>query len=207
MKNNLGFAHKYLPQRDPSSAYTLVLFHGTGGDEESLIHIGSLVFPESGLLSPRGKVLEKGMPRFFRRFSEGVFDLEDMKIRTAELFDFIHSASNAYGFDTGKLSALGYSNGANIAASIILTFPSLFKNAVLFHPMIPFTPENLPDLSGTRILITAGTNDPVVKPEESEGLKELFQHSGAVVEMLWSNKGHSLTQEEVERARTFFHNY
>ena len=207
MDNGLGFIHKYIPPANPLSLDTLVLFHGTGGDEDSMVQIGSTVSQESGLLSPRGKILENGMPRFFRRLSEGVFDHEDMKDRTIELVKFINSASKEYGYDLRKLSALGYSNGANIAASIILTFPGVFKNAVLFHPMIPFKPDNLPDLSGTRILITAGTNDPVVNPEESEGLKELFQDSGAIMEILWSDKGHSLTQEELERARIFLHNY
>lgn len=203
MDKDLDFVHKYLPASGSPPAETLLLFHGTGGDEESMIQIGQMVSQDAGLLSPRGKVLENGMPRFFRRLSEGVFDQEDLKLRTKELAVFINSASNEYGFDLSNLSALGYSNGANIISSLILTYPGLFKKAVLFHPMIPFIPDSMPDLSGTRILITAGTNDPIVIAEESEGLMKLFKDSGAWTEIIWLNNGHSLMREEIDRAKIF----
>ena len=203
MENESGIIHRYIPPRDSSDSGTLVLFHGTGGDEESMLQLGSMVSPQSGLLSPRGKVLENGMPRFFRRLSEGVFDQEDLKIRTHELALFINSASDDYGLDVSKLSALGYSNGANIAGSLILTYPDLFNKAVLFHPMVPFIPESLPDLSDVRILITAGTNDPIVKSEESENLLNLFKNAGAHAEIAWYGSGHSLTRDELEKARNF----
>jgi predicted esterase len=125
MDKDLDFVHKYLPASGSPPAETLLLFHGTGGDEESMIQIGQMVSQDAGLLSPRGKVLENGMPRFFRRLSEGVFDQEDLKLRTKELAVFINSASNEYGFDLSNLSALGYSNGANIISSLILTYPGL----------------------------------------------------------------------------------
>jgi predicted esterase len=169
-----AFVHIYIPPADISIDDTLLLLHGTGGDEESLVPVAGSILPGAGILSPRGKVLENGMPRFFRRLSEGVFDLEDLRLRTAELTEFIIKASEIYSLDRGKLTAVGYSNGANIAASILLTYAGVIPNAVLFHPMVPFIPESLPDLSGTDVLITAGTNDPIVGPEGTEDLAGLL---------------------------------
>ncbi|MDP2689879.1 MAG: hypothetical protein Q8P48_07175, partial [Deltaproteobacteria bacterium] len=114
-----AFVHIYIPPADISIDDTLLLLHGTGGDEESLVPVAGSILPGAGILSPRGKVLENGMPRFFRRLSEGVFDLEDLRLRTAELTEFIIKASEIYSLDRGKLTAVGYSNGANIAASIL----------------------------------------------------------------------------------------
>lgn len=203
MSADLGFIHVYIPASDPDNRATVLLLHGTGGDEESLVPIVEGILPGAAILSPRGKVLENGMPRFFRRFAEGVFDLEDLRLRTAELAEFIIEASGVYGFDRKNLIAAGYSNGANIAAGILLTYPGVIPRAVLFHPMVPFVPDQLPELSDTDILITAGTNDPIVSPEGTENLVNLLRESGARVEIFWHDNGHSLTREEINAAKTF----
>ncbi len=198
-----AFVHIYVPPADITMDKTLLLLHGTGGDEESLIPVAGRILPGAGILSPRGKVLENGMPRFFRRFSEGVFDLEDLRYRTDELAEFIIRASEFYSIDRGMLTAVGYSNGANIAASILLTRSGIIPTAVLFHPMVPFIPESLPDLSDTDILITAGKNDPIVSPEGTENLAGLLKEAGARVEVFWQENGHNLTRGEINAAGTF----
>ncbi|MEQ9620202.1 MAG: alpha/beta hydrolase [Deltaproteobacteria bacterium] len=200
---DLGFHYIYIPPSGPSYEKTILLLHGTGGDEESLIPVAQMMLPGAAVLSPRGKVLENGMPRFFRRLAEGVFDMEDLRLRTRELAEFVKNATEAYGINQKKLVAAGYSNGANIASSAMLSFPDLINAAVLFHPMVPFVPESLPDLSHVEIFITAGTNDPIVAPEQSEALAKLFTDSGARVEVFWHNRGHSLTHEEIISAKSF----
>lgn len=203
MAEDLGFIHKYVPASDPESGEAIFIFHGTGGDEESLLPVAGIIMPGAAVVSPRGKVLENGMPRFFRRFAEGVFDLEDLRYRTEEMAKFVERAKAVYGLDDKTIAAAGYSNGANIAASILLTYPGVFSKAALFHPMVPFVPETLPDLSGTDVLITAGTNDPIVDPEGTRELARLLRESGAHVELFWHDRGHSLTREELSAARTF----
>lgn len=198
-----SFVHIYIPPEDPSAGSTLLLLHGTGGDEKSLVPLAGRILPGAGILSPQGKILENGMPRFFRRFSQGVFDLDDLRLRTTELTEFILNAAPFYSFDRNKLIALGYSNGANIASSILLTYSSVIPYAVLFHPVVPFVPEKLPDLSGTEVLITGGTNDPVVSPEGTENLAALLKEAGARVEVFWQENGHSLTRDEITAARSF----
>lgn len=201
--HDLGFNYKYIPPSDSSSEETILLLHGTGGNEESLIPVAHIMLPGAAVLSPRGKVLENGMPRFFRRLAEGVFDMEDLHLRTRELAEFIKNATGAYGINRLKLIAAGYSNGANIASSAILSFPNLIRKAVLFHPMAPFVPENPPDLSHAEIFITAGTNDPIVTTEQSESLAKRFTDAGARVEVFWHKRGHSLTHEEITSAKSF----
>jgi predicted esterase len=203
MSADLGFVYVYIQPSGPDNRATLLLLHGTGGDEESLIPVAQRILPGAGILSPRGRVLENGMPRFFKRLSEGIFDMEDLRLRTAELAEFISEASDAYAVDRSKLIAVGYSNGANIAASILLTYSGVITRAVLFHPMVPFLPDSLPDLSGTDILITAGTNDPIVDPDGTENLAGLLKEAGARVEVFWHDKGHSLTREEITAAKSF----
>src|SRR6266480_356877 len=153
MKEVLDFVHEFVPG---SSKRTLLLLHGTGGNEHDLIRLGHEIDPEAAILSPRGKVLENGMPRFFKRLAEGVFDLEDLKFRTYELADFVEEASKVYGFDLQHVVALGYSNGANIAASELLLRPAILSSAILFRPMVPLIPEVLPDLSTKHVFISAG---------------------------------------------------
>ena len=137
MSARLDFIHKWVPATRPNNNITLLLLHGTGGNEDDLIPLGSELSPGSSMLSPRGKVLENGMPRFFRRFAEGVFDVEDLKYRTNELAGFIEAASSRYGFDQNSIVGVGYSNGANIGASLLLLHPGVLRGAVLFRPMVP----------------------------------------------------------------------
>lgn len=197
-----GFTHRYQPPRG-ASRRTLLLLHGTGGDENDLLPLGAALDPEAGLLSPRGKVLERGMPRFFRRLAEGVFDEEDLKFRTAELASFIQEAAAKYGFDAGQVVAVGYSNGANIAASMLLLSPRTLAGAVLLHAMVPLLPEEAPALAGKRVLLTAGENDPIVPPEEAMRLHKMLVRYGAEVRMAWFTQGHGLSPEEIEAAATW----
>lgn len=200
MSPDLGFVHRFIPGKD-DSAPTLLLLHGTGGNEEDLIPLGQDLAPDAAILSPRGKVLEFGAPRFFRRLAEGVFDHEDLLFRTHELAGFVEAASEEYGFDLSKLVAVGYSNGANIAASTILLHPGLLRAAVLFRAMVPFEPETTPDLSGMPVLIAAGRRDRMIPPDNTQRLAEILVEAGAEVDLRWRNTGHPLTYEEVEESK------
>jgi len=199
-QKKLDFEHRFVPGRD-ESVPTLMLLHGTGGDENDLIPLGRELAPRANLLSPRGKVLEHGMPRFFRRLAEGVFDEEDLKFRTHELADFVEEAAGRYGFDPTNLFAVGFSNGANIAASLLLSRSGLLRGAVLFRPMVPFEPEELPDLSGVPVYIGAGERDQIVSKENTERLAELLERAGAEVSLNWWSGGHGLEMAEVRDAR------
>jgi predicted esterase len=196
----LDFKHVYIPGDDKSQGMVLLL-HGTGGDERDLLPLGARIAPGAAVLSPRGKVLENGMPRFFRRLAMGVFDVEDLKFRTQELAGFVAGAAAHYGFDPKRVLALGYSNGANIAASLLLLRPEVLEGAVLLRPMIPLTPEHAPDLAGVRVFAGGGLQDPIVRPEETERLAEMLRNAGAEVEVHWSRGGHELSAEELEKAR------
>src|SRR5437899_2634072 len=179
----------------------LLLLHGTGGNERDLIPLGHDLDPNASLLSPRGKVLENGMPRFFRRLSEGVFDLEDLKKRTHELADFVIAAAEHYKIDIKNLIAVGYSNGANIAASILLLRPETLAATILFRAMVPLIPENRPELSSVRVWIGAGSIDPIVPASETKQLSELLRDAGADVTIRFFKGGHELTPEDVDVAR------
>src|SRR5687767_12070839 len=148
----LSFVHQFLPAK-AEGAPTLLLLHGTGGDEHDLLDLGRALNPRAALLSPRGQVLENGMPRFFRRLAEGVFDLDDLRQRTHNLAAFVAHASEAYQFDPQRVIAVGYSNGANIAASALLLHPQVLAGAVLFHAMVPLVPKELPDLRGVPVFM------------------------------------------------------
>ncbi len=198
--SDLGFIHRWLPAQAGSQTPTLLLLHGTGGDENDLLKLGQMLAPGAALLSPRGKVLEHGMPRFFRRIAEGVLDQEDLARRTQELADFIEHAAEVYGFDRQQVIAAGFSNGANIAASMLLRRPEVLAGAALFHPMLPFVPETTPDLSGKPIFIGAGQLDPLVPTQQTEQLAALLQHAGAQVSLSWQPGGHTLGLEEVRAA-------
>jgi phospholipase/carboxylesterase len=197
-KVKLGFVHRFVPSS--GSPVTLLLLHGTGGNEDDLIALGSRLLPGAALLSPRGKVLENGMPRFFRRLAEGVFDINDLVNRTDELAAFVKRASDEYGFDLVRVVAAGYSNGANIAASSLLLHPKLLAGAVLLRPMVPFKMQGVPDLSGTRILILAGKTDATVPRTLSEELAELLEKGGADVTLSWQDGGHQLTEPDFQAA-------
>lgn len=197
------FTHQFVPAQDAQQDITLLLLHGTGGNEYDLLDLGRMLLPGAALLSPRGKVLEHGMPRFFRRLAEGVFDEEDLRYRTDELAQFVQSASQHYGFSAQKVVAAGFSNGANIAASMLLLRPEVLSGGLLFHPMVPLTPEQLPDLAGKAVFIGAGRNDPIVPTTNTERLVQMLQQSGADVSAHWFSSGHSLGIEEVRAARTW----
>jgi predicted esterase len=197
----LGFPHVFKPAQT-AGAPTLLVLHGTGGDEQDMLPLGGLA-PGAALLSPRGKVLEHGMPRFFRRLAEGVFDLEDLKFRANELADFIGAAAARYGFDPARVIALGYSNGANIASAIMLLRPGVLRCGVLLRAMVPLEPEPLPSIDGTRVLISNGRMDPIVSPDETERLVKLLQRAGADVEVHWQPAGHQLMPGDFAVAKTW----
>lgn len=182
----------------------LLLLHGTGGDETSLLPLAEVINPEASILSVRGNVRENGMPRFFRRLAEGIFDMEDLIFRTNELHTFLDEAAVKYGFDRNNVVAVGYSNGANIAASLLFHYSDSLKGAVLHHPMVPRRGIKLPNLSGVPVLIAAGVNDPICPQQESLDLKALLEGANAVVEMKWENYGHQLTMNEVQAAKEWF---
>jgi phospholipase/carboxylesterase len=192
------FIHDFVPG---TSGRTLLLLHGTGGNERDLLSFGRALDPAAALLSPRGKVLENGMPRFFRRLAEGVFDLEDLKKRTHELADFVVSAAQHYKFAPDQVVAAGYSNGANIAASILLLRPEILRAAVLFRAMVPLVPEDLPDLLAVRVWIGAGNQDPIIPAPETQRLVDLLRNARADVTVRFFNGGHALTSGEIEIAR------
>jgi predicted esterase len=196
----LSFIHRYEPPARPGLP-TLLLLHGTGGDENDLLPLGRNLMPDAGMLSPRGKILEQGMPRFFRRLAEGVFDVEDLKRRTAELADFIAEAADHYGFDARRVVAVGFSNGANIAASLLLSRPGVLAAAVLFRAMVPFVPDAPPPPSGASVLLSNGSADPFVPAAEVERLASLLRAAGADVTVEMQPAGHHLTQRDVTRAR------
>ena len=200
MTPELGFEHRYLPG-DEESGPTLLLLHGTGGNEEDLIPLGQELLPGAALLSPRGKVSEYGAPRFFRRLTEGVFDHEDLLFRTHELAAFVEAAAEEYGFDRSKIIAVGYSNGANVAASTILLHPGLLRAAVLFRAMVPFETEVTPDLSEMPVFMAAGRMDRMIAPDNTQRLADILTEAGADVDLRWRNVGHPLTYEEVGEAR------
>jgi predicted esterase len=197
-----GFVHRFDPAKEPG-APTLILLHGTGGDENDLLPLGRMLDERAALLSPRGKVLENGMPRFFRRLSMGVFDEEDLVNRTHELASFVEEAASEYGLDPKRLFAVGFSNGANIAASLLLLHPGLLAGAVLLRAMTPFELETLPDLSGTPVYLAAGRSDQMIPPESTEHLAELLRGAGAEVTLDWQPGGHGIGRAEVEAARAW----
>jgi predicted esterase len=205
MSAKLDFVHRHVPGEEDGA--TLLLLHGTGGDENDLIPLAAeLVPPSSGvprpaILSPRGKVSERGAPRFFRRLAEGVFDEEDLIFRTHELAGFVEAAATEYGLDPAKVIAVGYSNGANIAASLMLLQPGLLRAAVLFRAMVPLVPEVTPDLSGTPVFIAAGRRDQMIAPDNTDRLASMLREAGADVDLRWRDTGHTLTYEEVREAR------
>ncbi len=191
------FIHRFQPG---TSGETLLLLHGTGGNEQSLWPLGRALAPEAGLLSPRGRVLEGAMPRFFRRMAEGVFDQEDLARRTTELAGFLRAAAERYGFALERVTAVGFSNGANIAASLMLREPGLLRRGLLLRAMVPFEPKAVPALSGTAVRIGSGRYDPIVPVANAERLAAIFREGGATVELDWREAGHELAPGEVEDA-------
>ena len=204
--HQLGFIHRFIPSnrkeaKAKTPLATLLLLHGTGGNEEDMIPLGHEIAPEAAILSPRGRVLEAGMPRFFRRLAEGVFDIQDLKFRTNELADFIENASKLYSFDLEYMIAVGYSNGANIASSLLLLRPEILSAAILFRPMVPFIPDTLQNLISKNILICAGEWDPIVPRQNTEKLLDIFKKAHTNVSIYWQKSGHELGQEEILTAK------
>jgi predicted esterase len=201
VSGDLGFVHVFKPAQT-AGAPTLLLLHGTGGDEHDMVPLAGLA-PGAAVLSPRGKVLEHGMPRFFRRLAEGVFDVEDVKQRAEELADFVAAAAARYRFDAARVIAMGFSNGANIASALMLLRPGVLKGGVLFRAMVPFEPEPLPRLAGTKVLVSNGRMDPLVSEEETHRLARLLQRAGAGVEVHWQPAGHQLMPSDFAVAKTW----
>jgi predicted esterase len=198
--STLTHEHVYVPSAT-GSARTLLLLHGTGGDERSLLGLGRQLAPDAALLGVRGRVLEHGAPRWFRRFGEGVFDEADVRQRAGELAQFLAAAQVQYGFDPAGLASVGYSNGANIAAALILLHPGVLAAAVLLRAMLPLEPDTAPRLAGTRVLMAAGERDPYAPAESVQRLSALLRGGGAEVELRWSPGGHQLGLEEVAAAQ------
>jgi phospholipase/carboxylesterase len=199
----IEFMHRFVPASD-AYAPTLLALHGTGGDENDLIPLARQIHPGAAILSPRGRVLERGMPRFFARLAEGVFDREDLARRTVELADFIAGAAERYGFDPRRLYAVGYSNGANIAASVLFARPESLAGGVLFRAMVPFEPEPLPDLTAKAVFISAGRTDEMVPAPNTQRLADLLTRAGAKVTLAWQQSGHGLVPHEVDQAAAWF---
>jgi len=190
----LGFIHRF---ESGSSGDTLLVLHGTGGDESDLIPLARQMAPESNLLSPRGQVLENGMPRFFRRLDLGVFDEADLVRRVGDLGEFVRAAAERYEFDPARVRALGYSNGANTAAALLLLDPGLLAGAALLRALLPLEPPRPPDLAGKKVLIAAGRRDPFAPIERVEALVSRLEEAGAAVDLRWSDRGHDLAPEEI----------
>jgi phospholipase/carboxylesterase len=190
----LSFIHRYEPATDPNRP-PLLLLHGTGGDENDLLGLGRMISPGSALLSPRGKILENGMPRFFRRLAEGVFDEEDVKFRANELADFVAEARKAYGLEAPV--AVGFSNGANIAAAMLVLRPEAFAGAALLRAMVPLSSAPQVDLAGKRVLMISGAMDPIIPADNSNRLAASLSASGAEVQHQMLPTGHNLSQTDL----------
>ena len=198
-----GFIHRFVPGSSSGPKTTLLLLHGTGGDEEDLLPLGEQLLPGASLLSPRGRILEHGMPRFFRRLAMGVFDLEDLKLQTDALAQFVGTASENYGTVDNKIIAIGYSNGANIAGSLLFTHPKLLSGAILFRPMVPFRPQLTPDLKDIPILLAAARHDQIVPPGDTPELSQILTTAGARVTIHWHPGGHELGSDDVAAAKAW----
>lgn len=199
----MDYIHQFISPPESPSGRVLLLLHGTGGNENDLLPLGADLDPSAALLSPRGKVLENGRPRFFRRLAEGVFDEEDVIRRAHELADFTLAAAARYKFDPQHLTAVGYSNGANIAAAILLLRPEVFSEAILFRAMVPLTLSIQPSLAGTRVLICAGQHDPIVPAENAERLAAMLRDAGADVTLRVQSAGHELTSPDIGAAKNW----
>jgi predicted esterase len=202
--NALGtYVHRYVPPK-AEDRRTLLLLHGTGGDENDLIPLGEMLAPDAGFLSPRGTVLERNAARFFRRHAEGVFDLPDLHARTKDLIAFVGAAAQQYGFDKSKVIAVGFSNGANIAASTLLLEPGVLAGAILFRAMVPIVPDPLPALGGTPVFMSNGRTDPLIPAAEAERLAGLLRQAGAIVDIEWQPGGHQLTRQDLAQAQKWW---
>ena len=204
--SELNFIHRFIPAPSGSTPRTLLLLHGTGGDENDMIPLGRDLDPTAALLSPRGQVLENGMPRFFRRLAEGVFDEEDVVRRAHELADFVGVAAARHAFDGKSVLAVGYSNGANIAAAILLLRPGVLSAAILFRAMVPLIPASLPNLAHARLLISSGERDPIVPVENAGRLATMLREAGANLTLRFEPAGHALALGDIKAAKEWLTN-
>ena len=204
MTEDLGFVHRFAPAGDSPSGDALIVLHGTGGDENDLVGIGQAIASGAAIVSPRGNVLENGAPRFFKRLAEGVFDPKEVRSRAEELARFIRAAVITYRLDPARVFALGYSNGANVASTVMLVEPGLLQGAVLFRPMFVYEPTEKNDLSGSAVFISAGRMDPIVPPASVERLVQLLESAHAEVTLKWQLTGHSLVPTDVREAAEWF---
>jgi len=202
----MDFNHRFIPAPHLPAARILLLLHGTGGDENDLIPLGRDLDPAAALLSPRGQVLENGMPRFFRRLAEGVFDEEDLVRRAHALADFVGAAAVRYEFDPKRVMAVGFSNGANIAAALLLLRPEVLAGAVLFRAMVPIVPAVLPNLAHAHVLLSSGTQDPIVPAENAERLAGMLRDAGARVTVRFEPAGHALVAGDIAAAKEWLAN-
>jgi phospholipase/carboxylesterase len=196
----LSFTHRFIPATDPAAA-PLLLLHGTGGDENDLIPLGRMLSPGAALLSPRGKISEGGMPRFFRRLAEGVFDEQDVVRRAHELADFIGEARAAYGLAAPV--AVGFSNGANIAAAVLMLRPEALAGAALMRAMVPLVNPPAGAIAGTPVLMLSGTADPIVPAANAARLAAQLEQRGARMEHRMLPGGHGLTPTDMTAIRDF----
>jgi len=193
------FIHRFVPAEN--SKRTLLVLHGTGGNEDDLLPVGRMLDPESALLSPRGKVLENGAPRFFRRLREGVFDEEDLIRRANELADFVTTAVKENGLNGSQIVAVGYSNGANIASAMMLLRPEILRGAVLLRGQVPLVPEKMPNLSGKAVFLSSGKSDPIVDAENAGALAKMLKDAGADVIHHIQTSGHEISRVDIDEAR------
>jgi predicted esterase len=200
MSASPGFIHRFVPG-SAAGGPALLLLHGTGGTEDDLLELGAGLRPGAPLLSPRGQVLERGLPRFFRRLAEGVFDEPDLIQRTHDLADFVRDARGSHDLGLRPVVAVGYSNGANIAASLLLLRPEVLAGAVLFRAMVPLRPARAPRLTGVPVFLAGGRSDRMIPPENTAQLGQMLEEAGAAVALHWSPGGHALGAAEIEESR------
>ena len=198
---SVSFVHVFVPATDAAERRTILLLHGTGGNERDLLQLGGMIAPGAALLGVRGQVLENGMPRFFRRLAEGVFDEADVIRRAGDLAAFVTDAAAVHGFDASSVVALGYSNGANIAAAMLLLHPTVLSGAMLLRAMVPLEPAERPALSGVRVLLSEGAFDPIIPPDNGSRLGAMLTEAGATVQLHWEQAAHGLTQGDVTVAQ------
>jgi phospholipase/carboxylesterase len=203
LNDDLGFTHRFVPGQD-STAETIVVLHGTGGDENSLVGIAQAIAPGAAIVSPRGNVLENGAPRFFKRLAEGVFDPNEVRSRGQELARFIRAAIINYNLDPGRVFALGYSNGANAASTVMFVDPGVLQGGILLRPMLVYEPPKVPDLANVSVLISAGRMDPIVPTESVERLRDILESASATVTLNWQLVGHNLVPTEMREAAEWF---
>jgi len=196
----LSHLHRFVPATAAGKT-PILLLHGTGGDENDLLPLGKIAAPGAALLSPRGKVLEGGMPRFFRRLAEGVFDEQDVRRRANELADFVLEARNAYRLEAPI--GVGFSNGANIAAAVLQLRPEVLAGAVLLRAMVPLSDAPVRKLDDKPVLILSGAADPIVPAENAARLASILKGAGAVVDHRTLPTGHGLSQADVALTKTW----